>query len=177
MNSWLCILPQNRPGNCFWPDGTFCIMYILVPGPPLTPKLSRIRVPLEFNFLSFHALRASVPRRCACVHSELPVVSSPSPGMGVLQILQDALCQIQYWVKKWEIWEWNVEQQNLQSPHLWEKKQHISNSERVKTPLPAYDIWQNAHWIGRFYERAKPALVNGSHSVSSFLCHLAHGGV
>ena len=42
-----------------------------------------------------------------CVHSELPVVSFPSPGMGVLQILQDALCQIQYWGKKWEIWEWN----------------------------------------------------------------------
>ena len=55
------------------------------------------------------------------VHSELPVVSSPPPGMGVLQVLQDALRLIQYWGKngKYGSGMGNIgEQQYLQWPHL-----------------------------------------------------------
>ena len=75
--------------------------------PSLDAKVMQDSSPLEFNFLSFHYENAS--QDDVCVYSELPVVSSPSPspGKGVLQILQDAFCLIQFWGRKWEIWEWN----------------------------------------------------------------------
>ena len=96
--------------------------------PSLDAKVMQDSSPLEFNFISFHYENASQDDVCVCTLNFLSYLLLVQERKGVLQILQEAFCLIQYWGKKWEIWEWNGkygngmgsigEQQYLQWPHL-----------------------------------------------------------